>query len=115
MAAKSPLSPEFIEHVARRFRTLGDATRLMVIQSLMNGPKAVGDIVAATGKTQANVSKHLAVLAEEGILSRTRDGNHIIYEVTDSLVFQLCDLVCGSVRNRLTREVKENERLLRSR
>ncbi|MBK8269284.1 MAG: winged helix-turn-helix transcriptional regulator [Planctomycetes bacterium] len=114
MAAKKPLSPEFIEHIARRFRTLGDTTRLTLIQSLMGGPKAVGDIVAATGKTQANVSKHLALLADEGIVSRQRDGNHIIYEVADPVVFQLCDLVCGSVRNRLTREVKENERLLRS-
>lgn len=109
----SMLTPEFLEHVAERFRVLGDPSRLEILQALMGGPLAVTEVVRRTGKGQANVSKHLGVLSAAGIVSRRRSGNHAIYEVADTMVFRLCELVCGSVKKRLTMQVRKNERLLR--
>ncbi|MBX3396849.1 MAG: winged helix-turn-helix transcriptional regulator [Phycisphaerae bacterium] len=112
MAAKAFLKPELIEHVARRFRTLGDPTRLTILQALLAGPATVTEVIRATGRGQANVSKHLSVLADADILSRTRDGTRIIYEVIDPLVFKLCDIVCGSVRKQMAQRLKEHQKLL---
>jgi DNA-binding transcriptional ArsR family regulator len=48
--------------------------RLKILQSVCHGPRTVNDIVKATGSTQANVSKHLALLAAAGVLERAKDG-----------------------------------------
>ena len=56
-------------------------------------PRTVTEIVAATGSTQANVSKHLALLASAGILEREKDGQCVYYGMKDKLVMQLCELV----------------------
>lgn len=67
--------------------------RLKILQSLCKEPRAVNDIVTATGATQANVSKHLALLADAGILKREKDGQRVYYSVKDQLTTQLCELV----------------------
>jgi DNA-binding transcriptional ArsR family regulator len=87
------LTDEELELIARHFRLLGEPMRLKILQVVCREPHTVGDIVAATDATQANVSKHLALLAAGGILKRERDGQCVYYEVKDKLVVQLCELV----------------------
>lgn len=53
----------------------------------------MNDIVAATGSTQANVSKHLALLTAAGILTREKDGQCVYYGMKDPLAVKLCELV----------------------
>ena len=113
MAFKGAVPAELLERVAEIFRVLSDPSRLEILQALMNGPLAVGQVVHATGKGQANVSRHLALLAAAGLVSRTARGNQAIYEVADPLVYKLCDMVCGSIRNKLADEVKAHQRALR--
>ena len=60
--AKSTLSPEALELVAQRFRALGDATRLALLQTLFAQESNVQELCALTGASQANASKHLALL-----------------------------------------------------
>ena len=55
----------------------------------------------ALGASQQNVSKHLAVLAEAGILGRRKTGTHVYYRVVDEGVFALCEQVCGSLQQQL--------------
>ncbi len=90
---KRALSDEELEQIARHFRLLGEPMRLKILQVVCHKPHTVSDIVAATDATQANVSKHLALLAAAGILKRERDGQCVYYGVKDELVIQLCDLV----------------------
>lgn len=97
---KTPLSPVMLEQVARTFCVLGDASRLQILQTLMAGSHSVSEVVELTGMGQANVSKHLGVLLEAGLVARTKNGTRAIYQVSDPLVHQLCDMVCGSVRAR---------------
>lgn len=91
------MTPARMEAVARQFRVLGEASRLHLLASLMNGPATVGDLVDATGLKQGNVSKQLAALHEAGFLNRSRDGNFVRYEISDPVVFDLCELMCGRV------------------
>jgi ArsR family transcriptional regulator len=67
--------------------------RLKILQAVCHDPLTVNEIVAATGSTQANVSKHLALLATGGILERKKDGQCVYYGMKDRLVMQLCELV----------------------
>jgi DNA-binding transcriptional ArsR family regulator len=82
-----------LDRMAIRFRMLGEPMRLKILQSVCKGPRTVNDIVAAAGSTQANVSKHLALLAGAGILTRKKDGQCVYYGMKDRLVVKLCELV----------------------
>jgi ArsR family transcriptional regulator len=84
---------EEIEQIAARFKLLGEPMRLRILQAVCKGPRSVNDIVAATGSTQANVSKHLALLAAGGILTRKKDGQCVYYGMKNQLAVKLCELV----------------------
>lgn len=99
-AAKSPLPPEALELVAQRFRALGDATRLALLQALFEGERTVQELCAVTGSAQANTSKHLSLLLERGLVARRRDGAFVRYRIADASLQQLCRLVCGSLAER---------------
>ena len=88
-----PLSGEELSHLAGRFKLLGEPMRLKILQSVCHEPRNVSDIVKATGSTQANVSKHLALLAAGGILERAKAGQCVYYGLKDKMVLRLCELV----------------------
>lgn len=100
-----PLSEKTLELVAERFRLLGDPLRLRLLQSLERGERSVADLVAATGATQANVSKHLQLMLRGGVLQRRREGLFVYYSIRDARVFELCSLVCGSLTDHFSREL----------
>jgi DNA-binding transcriptional ArsR family regulator len=57
----------------------------------------VQELTGALGTTQQNVSKHLGVLLQAGLVDRRKLGNYVFYSVADESVFALCDHVCGSL------------------
>ena len=87
------LSENQLEQVALRFRLLGEPMRLRILQAVCRQPHTVNEIVTAVGATQANVSKHLALLAGAGILARQKEGQRVFYGMKDQLALKLCDLV----------------------
>ena len=91
------MAADELERIAMRFKMLGEPTRLRILQAVCRGPRPVNDIVSATGSTQANVSKHLALLAAAGILTRARDGQCVYYGLKDQLAVKLCELVRAQV------------------
>ncbi len=93
-----------LDLVARRFRTLGEPYRLRILQELEAGEKSVGELVAAMDGNQPNVSKHLQVLFDGGLISRRRAGTSIFYAIGDPMVFKLCALVCSSETERSRRD-----------
>ncbi len=95
------LSPQTMEMVAERFKVMSDPVRLQILNSLQNGELSVTQIVEETGASQPNVSKHLKILQNAGLVARRRDGNLVFYEIADESIFELCDLVCGSLERRL--------------
>ncbi len=100
-SAVQALSEQGLELIAARFRVLGEASRLKLIQALQPGEKSVSDLLRATGLTQANASRHLQTLTQAGILSRRKEGLKVIYTIADPGIFRLCEHVCGSVKRRL--------------
>jgi ArsR family transcriptional regulator len=103
---------EMMDRVAEKFRMLGDPTRLSILRALMAGEKSVGTVVVETGQNQANVSKHLKMLAEAGMVRRRKEGLQVFYSVGDPLIEKLCALVCGTVIEEAQAEVHRNRKLL---
>ena len=99
--APQPLPEPLIELVAQRFRVLGEPMRIKLLDRLREGDATVGELQEALGASQQNVSKHLGILHAAGMVSRTKDGNHTRYAISDPSVFELCDQVCGGVRRQL--------------
>jgi DNA-binding transcriptional ArsR family regulator len=100
-----------LDLMADRFRLLGDSTRLAILRALMAGEKNVGQIVSETGRGQANISKHLKLMSDAGMLARRKDGLLVHYRVADPMIEQLCDLVCRSLRDSSDAEVKRHQAL----
>ncbi|MGA2556316.1 MAG: metalloregulator ArsR/SmtB family transcription factor [Verrucomicrobiota bacterium] len=87
------LSDAELEQVALLFRLLGEPMRLRILQAVCGRPRTVNQIVAAVGATQANVSKHLSLLAGARILARHKEGQCVYYGMQDQLAMKLCALV----------------------
>ncbi len=87
-----------LDWVARRFRLLGDPVRLEILNLLhARGEMTVQELVAATGQCQANVSKHLRLLREAGLVARRQEGSFAYYRINDPMLAALCVLVCSQV------------------
>lgn len=96
-----PLSPDALALVAARFRMLGEPMRLRLLNELRSGEKTVTELVETTGAGQANVSKHLGLLADSGMVGRRKDGLNVFYFIADPSLFELCDLVCTRLQKEL--------------
>lgn len=102
-------SPEALELVAARFKMLAEPMRLRLLHALHDGELSVTQLVEATAATQANVSKHLGLMVDAGLLRRRKDGLNVFYSITDPIVFELCDLVCSRLQAEFDRKAAHFE------
>jgi len=91
------LTRENYERIALTFRAFSDSTRLQLLHALQEGPKNVGQLVLELEMNQANISKHLQILFEAKILKREKRGTATFYEVDDTFIQPLCELVCEKI------------------
>jgi DNA-binding transcriptional ArsR family regulator len=95
-----PLPDDLVELIAGRFRALAEPTRIRLLDGLREGEATVRELTALVGGTQQNVSKHLNLLQQAGIVARRKQGNFAYYRIADETVYALCEAVCGSLQNR---------------
>jgi|SRR3954469_23879210 DNA-binding transcriptional ArsR family regulator len=103
-----PLPAPLVDLIAQRFRVIGEPMRIRLLDALRDGPLTVNELTEALGASQQNVSKHLNVLAQAGIVAREKDGNRVRCSIADETIFELCELVCGGLR----KQVAELDQLL---
>ncbi len=96
-----PLPDPLVDLIAVRFRVLGEPTRLKLLDALRDGPATVLDLQAKIGTSQQNVSKHLGVLLDSAMVTRTKHGTSARYAIADPVLFELCEQVCGSLRRQV--------------
>jgi len=93
-----PLPDDLVELIAQRFQALADPTRIKLLEMIcLRGEASVHELTEEVGSTQQNVSKHLGVLRDAGIVRRRKAGNYGYYSIVDERVPALCDDVCGSL------------------
>ena len=105
--AKRELSEGALQMIADRFKVLGEPMRLKILHAVWDDERTVSEIMEAVGGLQANVSKHLAVLQHAGLVSRRKEGLHVFYRIADESVFDLCEVVCESLHDRLASQIDE--------
>jgi DNA-binding transcriptional ArsR family regulator len=103
-----PLPDALVDLIAYRFRLLGEPMRIKLLDRLREGSATVQELQEATRSSQQNVSKHLGVLSQAGMVTRVKQGNFVHYEVADESVFRMCEEVCGGLR----RQIEELDLLL---
>lgn len=103
------LPKEALEKVAAYFQALSEPTRLTLLNLLRGGERNVGDLAQLSGYTAANVSRHMALLTQQGLVARESRGTSVYYRIADASVYQLCDLVCGNLARHLDRTASERQ------
>ncbi len=90
---------EDIERAARSLKAMSHPLRLKILCVLGDKEVSVQDIVSSVGTSQSNISQHLAILRDKGILSTRKDANRVYYRVDDSrtlsLIGMMRDVFCS--------------------
>lgn len=94
------LDARAMEELARYFAALAVPMRLRLLDALRDGARNVTELTAATGCTQANVSKHLSLLALNGFVRKEARGTSVYYSIVDPAIYGLCDTVCRQIGQR---------------
>jgi DNA-binding transcriptional ArsR family regulator len=97
----SPIPDELVELTARRFRLLSEPMRIRLLDRLRDREATVHQLADELGASEQNISKHLTLSAEAGVLARRKQGNRVYYRIADPEVLVLCERACGSVEQRL--------------
>ncbi len=91
------LDDRAMQHVADYFRALAEPLRLKILNELREREHNVGELTELCECSQANVSKHLSLLARSGIVERENRGTSVYYRIVDTKIYDMCDLVCGQL------------------
>ena len=105
------ISSQVLSRVAEYFKILSETSRLQILCSLKSGSKNVGEIMEITQLGQANVSKHLKVLTQAGMVVRQPQGVNVFYQIDDPTIFELCNLVCDRLVEQLETDSEQLKQL----
>ncbi len=100
------LPEEALTQVAAYFQALAEPTRLRILNMLREREHSVGELAQRCHFSSANVSRHLSLLTQQGLVQRESRGNSAYYSIADPSVYALCDLVCGSLARQFERQVQ---------
>lgn len=103
---------EVFESVARYFALLAEPMRLRILHAICNDERSVSSIVAATGATQTNVSRHLALMHQAGVVARRREGSTVLYRLLDLEFAQICRTMCVRIAGRIEADEPLKQELL---
>ncbi|MBL6956932.1 MAG: winged helix-turn-helix transcriptional regulator [Chlorobium phaeobacteroides] len=88
---------EMLTAVANRFKLLSEPMRLKILRTLCENERTVQEIVNEISASQANVSKHLALMHDNGIVNRRKEGLKCYYSIADDSIIFACYLISKSV------------------
>jgi ArsR family transcriptional regulator len=92
-----------IERASRSMKAMSHPLRLKILCTLGENELSVQDIVERVGTTQSNISQHLGILRDKGILASRKDANRVYYRVSDArtlmLISMMRDVFCTYVYN----------------
>ena len=100
---------EALKQVAAYFQALSEPTRLHILSQLRGGERNVGELAKLCDYTSANISRHLAILSQHGLVARENRGTSVYYRIADESVYALCDLVCGSIARQLEQTSRDRQ------
>ena len=105
MAPNKKVPVPVLKLIASKLKLLAQENRLRLLNELRSGEKTVTELIAATGGTQANISKHLGVMRGSNIVKCRREGLNVFYSISDKSVYKLCDLMCNEFRREMENSI----------
>lgn len=102
----SQVPDPMIDLVAGCFHALSDPTRLKILRALKDERKTVQDLVGLFTWTQPNISRHLSILVQAGLVKKSKEGAFVFYSVSNAKIFSLCDTVCTHMKKTIQRYSK---------
>jgi DNA-binding transcriptional ArsR family regulator len=91
---------EDIDRASRSLKAMSHPLRLKILCTLGDAEVSVQDIVDQVGTSQSNISQHLAILRDKGILTSRKDANRVFYRVSDNrtlrLICMMREVFCSS-------------------
>jgi len=93
MSQDSDLEMKIYEKHAALCQTLASPVRLRILYSLMEEERSVNELVRLLGIPQANISQHLAILRERGVVATRREGVNIYYKIANPRITKACSLI----------------------
>jgi DNA-binding transcriptional ArsR family regulator len=106
-----PPESEIRELHAQFCQALADPTRIMLLYTLAESPRNVGELASELKLSQPNVSRHLKVLRERDMVTATREGANVVYSLADKRVLKALDLMREVLGNQLARRAQLVEAL----
>ena len=106
-----PPESEIRELHAQICQALADPTRILLLYALTESPKNVGELAQELAFSQPNVSRHLKVLRERGMVTATREGANVVYSLADKRVLKALDLMREVLGDQLSRRAQLAEAL----
>lgn len=92
-------SDEQIEQTSRAMKAMSHPLRLKIISVLADREVSVQDIVEQVGTSQSNISQHLAIMRDKGVLRTRKDANRVYYRVGDlgtlGVLQMMREVFCG--------------------
>ena len=82
-------------------KTLANPKRQQILGTLRDNEMSVSELVGATGMSQSNLSQHLAILRNKGVVSVRRDGARAYYSITNLKIIEAFDLITEVMRESL--------------
>ncbi|MCK7575683.1 MAG: metalloregulator ArsR/SmtB family transcription factor [Chromatiales bacterium] len=82
-----------IERASRSLKAMSHPLRLKILCTLGDQEISVQEIVEHVGTSQSNISQHLAILRDKGILASRKDANRVYYRVSDNRTLQLIGMM----------------------
>ena len=82
-----------IDRASRALKAMSHPLRLKILCTLGDQEVSVQDIVERVGTSQSNISQHLAILRDKGILTSRKDANRVFYRVSDNRTLQLIGMM----------------------
>jgi DNA-binding transcriptional ArsR family regulator len=101
-----PPESEIRELHAQFCQALADPTRIMLLYTLAEGPRNVGELASELRLSQPNVSRHLKVLRERDMVTATREGANVVYALADKRVLKALDLMREVLGDQLARRAQ---------
>lgn len=88
------------------YKTFANSKRLEIIDTLRDGELNAADILKTVKTSKANLSQHMSLLVEKGIVSARKNGKHIFYRLSDGRITKACELVKEVLIKRLEQHNK---------
>lgn len=87
-------------------KTLANPKRQEIMMNLRDKEMTVNNLVKKTGISQANLSQHLAILRNKGIVSSRREGIHVYYSLASQKIIKAFDLISEFIKDSLSNQTK---------